>query len=264
MTVFVQHKRNSAILKPVKEAFRADMVTLRWEGNTLLFKSFVAGWKTVCGACKRAVCLCFLGCAGRHTLLTELSAAGLLGVAVDKVTRCVAIPALLAVWEWRRQVGVSCAAKSSVSSLLCKKGLLYMGFAQYSSPFCILDPLSHRRALPISSKKNFDSISQQMKKLSMMGCFFGAAVCSGNSLLVSREFTRRATVSVGNERGSCRFPLRPSCEKAAQPSPQAWLSCKIKMQFLELCAERSGAHLKSFCFGQKCSYSGFTCSSCSQ
>lgn len=131
--------------------------------------------KTVCGACKRAVCLCFLGCAGRHTLLTELSAAGLLGVAVDKVTRCVAIPALLAVWEWRRQVGVSCAAKSSVSSLLCKKGLLYMGFAQYSSPFCILDPLSHRRALPISSKKNFDSISQRMKKLSMMECFFGAA-----------------------------------------------------------------------------------------
>ena len=50
-----------------------------------------------------------------------------------------------------------------------------MGFAQYSSPFCILDPLSHRSALPISSKKNFDSISQRMKKLSMMGCFFGAA-----------------------------------------------------------------------------------------
>ena len=102
-----------------------------------------------------------------------------------------------------------------------------MGFAQYSSPFCILDPLSHRSALPISSKKNFDSISQRMKKLSMMGCFFGA------------------TVSVGNERGSCRFPLRPSREKAAQPSPQAWLSCKTKMQFLKLCAERSGAHLKS-------------------
>ena len=73
----------------------------------------------------------------RSTLLTGLSAAGLLGVAVDKVTRCVAIPALLAVWEWRRQAGVSCAAKSSVSFLLCKKGLLYMGFAQYSSPFYI-------------------------------------------------------------------------------------------------------------------------------
>lgn len=155
----------------------------------------------------------------RRPLLTELSAAGLLGVAVDKVTRCVAIPALLAVWEWRRQVGVSCAAKSSVSSLLCKKGLLYMGFAQYSSPFCILDPLSHRRALPISSKKNFDSISQRMKKLSMMGRFLGVAVCSGNSLLVSREFTRRATVSVGNERGSCRFPLRPSCEKSSSAKP---------------------------------------------
>ena len=38
MTIFVQQKRNSAILKPVKEAFRADIVTLRWEGNTLLFK----------------------------------------------------------------------------------------------------------------------------------------------------------------------------------------------------------------------------------
>ena len=175
MTVFVQHKCNSAILKPVKEAFRADIVTLRWEGNTLLFKSFVAGWKTVCGACKRAVYLCFLGCAEmRRPLLTELSAAGLLGVAVDKVTRCVAIPVLSAVWEWRGQAGVPCAAECSVS-FLYKKGLLYMGFAQYSSPFCILDPLSHRRALPISSKKNFDSISQRMKKLSMMECFFGAA-----------------------------------------------------------------------------------------
>ena len=114
------------------------MVTLRWEGNTLFLKALLLDGKTACGACKQAVSLCFPGCAGMHsTLLTELSAAGLLGVAVDKVTRCVAIPALLAVWEWRRQVGVSCAAKSSVSSLLCKKGLLYMGFAQYSSPFYI-------------------------------------------------------------------------------------------------------------------------------
>ena len=145
-------------------------------GTPFFLRALLLDGKTVCGACKRAVYLCFLGCAEmRRPLLTELSAAGLLGVAVDKVTRCVAIPALLAVWEWRRQAGVSCAAKSSVSSLLCKKGLLYMGFAQYSSPFCILDPLSHRSALPISSKKNFDSISQRMKKLSMMGCFFGAA-----------------------------------------------------------------------------------------
>ena len=36
-------------------------------------------------------------------------------------------------------------------------------------------------------------------------------------------------------------------EKTAQPSPQAWLSCKTQKQFLKLCAERSGAHLKSFC-----------------
>lgn len=88
-----------------------------------------------------------------------------------------------------------------------------MGFAQYSSPFCILDPFSHRSALPISSKKNFDSISQRMKKLSMMGCFLGAAVCSGNSLLVSREFTRRATVSVGNERAAAVFLCVPPVKK---------------------------------------------------
>lgn len=64
-------------------------------------------------------------------------------------------------------------------------------------------------------------------------------------LPVSRKPTRRATVSVENQRGSCGSPLRPSREKAAQPSPQAWLSCKTKMQFLKLCAEQSGAHLKS-------------------
>ena len=177
MTVFVQHKRNSAILKPVKEAFRADMVTLRWEGNSLLFKSFVAGWKTVCGACKRAVYLCFLGCAEmRRPLLTELSAAGLLGVAVDKVTRCVAIPALLAVWEWRRQVGVSCAAKSSVSSLLCKK----------------------------------DCSTWVLPSIAVLFVYSTLSVIAA----------------------LCRFPLRPSCEKAAQPSPQAWLSCKIKCNSL--------------------------------
>ena len=68
-------------------------------------------------------------------LLTELSAAGLLGVAADKVTRCVAIPVLFVVWEWRRQTGVSCAAKSSVSFLLHKKGLLYMAFSSIAVLF---------------------------------------------------------------------------------------------------------------------------------
>ena len=140
--------------------------------------------KTACGACKRAVYLCFLGCAEmRRPLLTELSAAGLLGVAVDKVTRCVAIPALLAVWEWRRQAGVSCAAECSVS-FLYKKGLLYMGFPQYSSPFYVYD--------------------------------LSVIASAGR-----RKLARRATVSVGNQRGNCRFPLRPSREKVEQPSPQA-------------------------------------------
>lgn len=136
----------------------------------------------------------FLDCAGMHSpLLTGLSAAGLLGVAVDKVSRCVAIPALPAVRKWHRQAGISCAAKSPVSFLLYKKGLLYMGFAQYSSPFYLLNQ---------------------------------------SYLPVSRKPTRRATVSVENQRGSCRFPLRPSHEKAAQPSPQAWLSCKLKCNSL--------------------------------
>ena len=107
----------------------------------------------------------FLYCAGMHgTLLTGLSAAGLLGVAVDKVTRCVAIPALSAVREWHGQTGVSCAAKSSVS-FLTQKGLLYMGFAQYSSPFYILKPRGHRRALPF-----FASATQQ-KACPPRGCF---------------------------------------------------------------------------------------------
>lgn len=141
MTIFVQQKRNSAILWSVKEAFRADMVTLRWEGNTPLFKSFVC-WMEKQSAVRvsRLSTFAFLGCAGMHsTLLTGLSAAGLLGVAVDKVSRCVAIPALPAVREWHRQAGVSCAAKSPVSFLLHQKGLLYMGFAQYSSPFYLLN-----------------------------------------------------------------------------------------------------------------------------
>ena len=108
-------------------------------GIPFFLKALLLDGKTACGACKQAVYLCFLDCAGMHsTLLTELSAAGLLGVAVDKVPRCVAIPVLFAVWEWRRQAGVSCAAKSSVSFLLHKKGLLYMGFARYSSPFLYL------------------------------------------------------------------------------------------------------------------------------
>ena len=45
MTIFVQQKRNSAILSSVKEAFRADMVTLRWEGNTLFLKALLLDGK---------------------------------------------------------------------------------------------------------------------------------------------------------------------------------------------------------------------------
>ena len=123
MTIFVQQKRNSAILWSVKEAFRADMVTLRWEGYTLLLKALLLDGKTVCGACKQTVYLYFFGlCRNAQYLADGIFCGGpFWGVAVDKVSRCVAIPVLFAVWEWRRQAGVSCAAKSSVSFLLCKK-----------------------------------------------------------------------------------------------------------------------------------------------
>ena len=67
-----------------------------------------------------------LGCAGTYcTLLTELSVADLLGVAADKVSRCVATPVLFAVWEWRDRL--ECRAPQSTPSVFCKKGLLYMG-----------------------------------------------------------------------------------------------------------------------------------------
>ena len=92
-----------------------------------------------------------------------------------------------------------------------------MGFAQCSSPFYILKPRGRRRALPFLH------------------------------LPLSRKLARRAAVSAGNQRGSCRLLLCLFHEKTAQPSPQAWLSCKTQKQFLQLCAERSGAHLKSFC-----------------
>ena len=117
-----------------------------------------------------------LGCAEmRRPLLTELSAVGLWGLQSIKLLDASQFRLCLLYGNGVGRSGYR-ALQRVPSALFCaKKGLLYMGFAQYSSPFCILDPLSHRRALPISSKKNFDSISQRMKKLSMMGCFFGAA-----------------------------------------------------------------------------------------
>lgn len=151
----------------------------------LFLRALLLDGKTVCGACKRAVYLCFLGCAEMHSaLLTGLSAAGLLGVAVDKVSRCVVIPALPAVREWRRQAGVSCAAKSPVSFLLLKK----------------------------------DCSTWVLPSIAVL---FMYMISWSSRLPVSRKFARRATVSVGNQRGNCRFPLRPSREKVEQPSPQA-------------------------------------------
>ena len=80
MTIFVQQKRNSAILWSVKEAFRADMVTLRWEGNTLLLKALLLDGKQLAVRVSRLYTFAFWGCAGMHsTLLTGLSAAGLFG-----------------------------------------------------------------------------------------------------------------------------------------------------------------------------------------
>lgn len=68
-------------------------------------------------------------------------------------------------------------------------------------------------------------------------------------LPVSRKPTRRATVSVENQRGSCGFPLRLSREKAAQPSPQAWLSCKTKIVKSAVTPALPAAPARSRCSG---------------
>lgn len=190
MTIFVQQKRNSAILWSVKEAFRADMVTLRWEGNTLLLKALLLDGKTACGACKQAVYLCFLGLCRNAQYLAD---------------------------------GTFCGGP-----FWGLQSIKFLDASQFR--LCLLFGNSVGRP--------------EYRALQRVPSVFFLSIKS-SYLPVSRKPTRRATVSVENQRGSCGFPLRPSREKAAQPSPQAWLSCKTKMQFLKLCAEQSGAHLKS-------------------
>ncbi len=207
MTIFVQQKRNSAILWSVKEAFRADMVTLRWEGNTLLLKALLLDGKTACGACKQAVYLCFLGLCRNAQYLADGTFCGGPFWGLQSIK-------LLDVSQFRLCLlyGNGMAGRGIVR---CKESRQFSFVQKRTAPhgFCPVE-------------QSFLSIKSSY-------------------LPVSRKPTRRATVSVENQRGSCGFPLRPSREKAAQPSPQAWLSCKTKMQFLKLCAERSGAHLKS-------------------
>ena len=163
--------------------------------------------KTVCGACKQTVFLCFLDYAGMHsTLLTGFSVAGLFGglqsikfLDASQFRFCLLYGNGVGRPEYR-------ALQRVPSVFFCAKRTALHGFCPVEQSF-------------LSIKSSY--------------------------LPVSRKPTRRATVSVENQRGSCGFPLRPSREKAAQPSPQAWLSCKTKLQFLKLCAEQSGAHLKS-------------------
>lgn len=207
MTIFVQQKRNSAIRWSVKEAFRADMVTLRWEGNTLLLKALLLDGKTACGACKQAVYLCFLGLCRNAQYLADGTFCGGPFWGLQSIKFLDASQFRLCLLYGNGMDGPGCRALQRVPSVFfCAKRTALHGFCPVEQSF-------------LSIKSSY--------------------------LPVSRKPTRRATVSVENQRGSCGFPLRPSREKAAQPSPQAWLSCKTKMQFLKLCAERSGAHLKS-------------------
>ena len=207
MTIFVQQKRNSAILWSVKEAFRADMVTLRWEGYTLLLKALLLDGKTVCGACKQTVFLCFFGLCRNAQYLAD---------------------------------GIFCGGP-----FWGLQSIKFLDASQFR--FCLLYGNGVGRP-EYRALQRVPSVFFCAKRTALHGfCPVEQFFLSIKSsyLPVSRKPTRRATVSVENQRGSCGFPLRPSREKAAQPSPQAWLSCKTKMQFLKLCAERSGAHLKS-------------------
>ena len=65
-----------------------------------------------------------------------------------------------------------------------------------------------------------------------MAVLFMYMISRSSHLPVSRKLARRATVSVENQRGNCRFPLCPSREKVEQPSPQVWLFYKTKMRCL--------------------------------
>ena len=181
MTIYVQQKRNSAILKQVKEAFRADMVTLRWEGYTLLFKSFVAGRITACGACKQAVCLCFFGLCRNAQYLADGTFCGgpfwglqsIKFLDASQFRLCLLFGNGMGRPEYR-------ALQRVPSVFFCAKRTALHGFCPVEQSF-------------LSIKSSY--------------------------LPVSRKPTRRATVSVENQRGSCGFPLRPSREKSNSAKP---------------------------------------------
>lgn len=131
MTIFVQQKRNSAILKQVKEAFRADMVTLRWEGNTLLLKALLLDGKTACGACKQAVYLCFLGLCRNAQYLADGTFCGGPFWGLQSIKFLDASQFRLCLLYGNGMAGrgiVRC--KESRQFSFVQKGLLYMGFSQ--------------------------------------------------------------------------------------------------------------------------------------
>ena len=175
--------------------------------TTFFLKALLLDGKTACGACKQAAYLCFLGLCRNAQYLADGTFCGGPFWGLQSIK-------FLDVSQFRR-------------CLLYGNGIGKPGYRA----------LQRVPSVFFCSKK--DCSTWVLPSIAVL------LSIKSSYLPVSRKPTRRATVSVENQRGSCGFPLRPSREKAAQPSPQAWLSCKTKMQFLKLCAERSGAHLKS-------------------
>ena len=170
-------------------------------GIPFFFKSFVAGWKKQSAVrVSRLPTFAFFGLRRNAQYLADGTFCGgpFLGLQ-SKVSRCVAIPALPAVREWRRQAGVSCAAKSPASFLLCKK----------DCSAWVLPSI----AVLLSIKSSY--------------------------LPVSRKFARRATVSVETSAAAAvSLCVPPMKKRLAKPAGLAELQTKMHLNYAQSEAER--------------------------
>ena len=108
-------------------------------GIPFFLKALLLDGKTVCGACKQAVYLCFFGlCRNAQSLADGTFCGGpFWGLQSIKFLDASQFRLCLLYGNGMGRLGYRALQRVS-SVFLCKKGLLYMGFAQYSSPFYLL------------------------------------------------------------------------------------------------------------------------------
>lgn len=152
----------------------------------LFLRALLLDGKTVCGACKQAVYLCFFGLCRNAQYLTDGTFCGGPFWGLQSIKFLDASQFRLCLLYGNGVGRPECRALRRVPSVF----------------FC--------------SKK--DCCTWVLPSIAVL---FMYMISRPSHLPVSRKLARRATVSVENQRGSCRFPLRPSREKVEQPSPQA-------------------------------------------